>query len=451
MFTRQVFCAIFSLSLFLSLCSSETAIAQTLESDKMLETLDLIRKEKFDLVLPGAMRDNNIDMWIHVMGTKNREEGNLDPLRLDFGSNTGIFIFTDRGGDRIERALLGRASTTARNSEAYDLYGPESDLNQFVSERDPNRIGVNFSETIPIADGISYTDYLKLVNLLGDNYSERIVSAENLITDFRGRRVMNEIIFFAELCKQTVAVMEKGFDLIEPGVTTINEISRWLVNQNMTMGLDAIFQFLLPGVFLRDSDGNARSARASDDYVIQRGDLVHIDFGTIHMNYRIDIKRFAYILREGENALPSEYQETFDKALKAREIFRKNIKVGRTGGETYAILMRKLEEAGYVHNDRQEYDGNADLEKTQISIDFHPLGNSWPADGGGPRMSPRSKNDQQKIPLNHLFVLEYFIYDPVPEWGKGKHISMAIEDDVTVTERGVEFLYPPINQIRLIR
>ena len=43
------------------------------------------------------------------------------------------------------------------------------------------------------------------------------------------------------------------------------------------------------------------------------------------------------------------------------------------------------------------------------------------------------------------------IYDPVPEWGQGKHISLSIEDDVTVTERGVEFLYPPIKQIRLIR
>lgn len=420
----------------------QTLEAQTLESDKMLEILDIIRKEKFDNVLPQAMRDNNIDMWIHVMGTKNGEEGNLDPFRLDFGSNTGIFIFTDRGGDRIERAVLGRASTTARTSEAYDIYGPESDLNQFVSERDPKRIGVNFSETIAIADGISYTDYLKIINILGDKYAERIVSAENLIVDFRGRRVTSEIVFFAELCKQTVNVMNSAFDLIEPGVTTLNEISRWLVNQNMTLGLDAVFQFLLPGVW---------SSAGSDDQVIRRGDLVHIDFGTIHMNYRIDIKRFVYVLREGEDSVPPEIQNTFDKALKAREIFRKNIKVGRTGGETYTILMQKLEEAGYVTNDRQQYDVNADLEKAQISIDFHPLGNSWPADGGGPRMSPRSKNDQQNIPLNHLFVLEYMIYDPVPEWGKGKHISLSIEDDVTVTERGVEFLYPPIKQIRIIR
>ena len=87
--------------------------AEIYESDKMLDVLDVIRREKFDLILPQAMRDNKIDMWIQVMGTKNGEEGNLDPLRLDLGSNTGIFVFTDRGGDRIERAGLGRISTTA--------------------------------------------------------------------------------------------------------------------------------------------------------------------------------------------------------------------------------------------------------------------------------------------------------------------------------------------------
>ncbi len=30
------------------------------------EVLRLMRNEKLDLILPGAMRDNNVDMWIHV-------------------------------------------------------------------------------------------------------------------------------------------------------------------------------------------------------------------------------------------------------------------------------------------------------------------------------------------------------------------------------------------------
>ena len=84
----RILLKVFSIFLF-----AQGLLAQTLEKDKMLNLLDLIRKEKFDHTLPQAMRDNTINMWIHVMGTKNAEEGNLDPLRLDFGSNTGIFIF----------------------------------------------------------------------------------------------------------------------------------------------------------------------------------------------------------------------------------------------------------------------------------------------------------------------------------------------------------------------
>ena len=41
------------------------------------EALRLMRIEKLDLILPGAMRDNNVDMWIHVTraGDQDRQRG----------------------------------------------------------------------------------------------------------------------------------------------------------------------------------------------------------------------------------------------------------------------------------------------------------------------------------------------------------------------------------------
>ncbi len=56
-----------------------------------------------------------------------------------------------------------------------------------------------------------------------------------------------------------------------------------------------------------------------------------------------------------------------------------------------------------------------------------------------------------EIPIYNLFVLEYSIDMPVPELGKGKHIYMAISDDVVVTERGMEYPNPPFNEIQVIR
>ena len=57
------------------------------------EILKLIRKDKFDLILPGALRDNGFDMWIHVI-----RDGIPDPLALDLGGTAGYFVFTDHGG-----------------------------------------------------------------------------------------------------------------------------------------------------------------------------------------------------------------------------------------------------------------------------------------------------------------------------------------------------------------
>src|SRR5262245_4044960 len=75
--------------------------ATTTDDDPLKEVNNRIRREKFDKILPEVMRKNRVDMWIHVM-----REGSLDPFGAeDLGSTSGVFVFTDRGSDRIERAI----------------------------------------------------------------------------------------------------------------------------------------------------------------------------------------------------------------------------------------------------------------------------------------------------------------------------------------------------------
>ena len=50
------------------------------EAQRRWELMNQIRQEKFDLVLPEVMRENNVDMWITV-----NREGFEDPLTEDFG------------------------------------------------------------------------------------------------------------------------------------------------------------------------------------------------------------------------------------------------------------------------------------------------------------------------------------------------------------------------------
>ena len=72
--------------------------------------LSLIWKEKFDIVLPKVMKEHNIDMWIQVI-----RYGNPDPLEHDLGGTGGHFIFTDKGSERIERAVLGGGAEYCSN------------------------------------------------------------------------------------------------------------------------------------------------------------------------------------------------------------------------------------------------------------------------------------------------------------------------------------------------
>ena len=76
------------------------------EARRRWEVQRQIRLDKFEQVLPAVMRKHGIDMWIVAMKENHRE-----PLWEDLGrgyvSGIGYYVFTDRGGHRIERAALG--------------------------------------------------------------------------------------------------------------------------------------------------------------------------------------------------------------------------------------------------------------------------------------------------------------------------------------------------------
>ena len=176
------------------------------------------------------------------------------------------------------------------------------------------------------------------------------------------------------------------------------------------------------------------------------GDLVKIDWGVSMMNFSCDIKRIGYVLKEGETAVPPGIQNAYDQALKVREIIRKHIKPGRSAAETLEILSRKVEEAGFVVIKIE--DKITDTEKIDVSIGCHSVGNQ--ASCIGPSITRWSPwQSQFTIQPTNLFAFEFFVYTPVPEMG-GKKLRIGLEENVIVTENGLEYLYPEIDRILLI-
>jgi len=487
MFTRKVFCIFVSLFMFLGLCIDAMAFSSPIDADipsqqaqkedDLREWNNQIRRDKFDIVLPVAMRKNNVDMWIHVMRIAIPDPFGAEEL----GSTSGVFVFTDRGGDRIERAILGRRwGATHRDwgekdynlveeCGAYDIIGKPvfvkeplaspmieydfrfKDLREFVEARDPKRIGVNFKLNLGkwetyidfggARDGLSHTDYLLLAKELGDKYASRLVSSEYVIMDYIINKVPSEIKLLKKISMDRVERAKKAFSEIVPGETKRRDA-------RVT-------------VFRRTKTGESQRGRTSGfgSDRIERGDIV----GAPSQGF------YGYVLREGEAEPPPEIKKLWAEYLKIDKILAETIKAGLTPREIQKNYRRRFEKEGIIVRDDQlhmvipknnfpVYSEGFDPEKTHLSIDCHGMmkgARERPEENYfGPRISSYGPTWTWDIPLppNHHFVLEYFFYMPSPaDEDKDQYLFWWDHEQAIATESGVGYLSPPQEELYLIK
>ncbi len=414
------------------------------EARSRWERMAQIRRDKFDHVLPEAMRENEIDMWIVA-----RREGYDDPLTPDLGGgyvgDVGYYVFTDRGGERIERAALGITGPLLENGGGYDVVTGQYDLREFVAERDPQRIGVNTAEHIGAADGLSHTMYRRIRRTLGEPWADRLVSAEKLVSDFRSRRTATEIAAFAEAGEMSRRIAERALsnEVITPGETTLADVAWWMMEELHRRNLGSSFG--LPSVY---ATGPGGVEATSDDRVIRPGDLLMIDWGVGFLNFHTDMKRVAYVLRDGEDAAPEGIRTAFRKGLEVREILTSTIRPGRTAEETLRIIERRIDEAeGFSY--MEAFDQPTEGPHTDVIIGSHSVGNLGHGIGPSIAFFNPERLTYELRPSN-LISVELFAWTPAPEWG-GAKVRIPLEDDAVLTERGVEWLYPANRRILLVR
>ncbi len=410
--------------------------AYSQESFRRWRIQNQIRLDKFDLVLPEVMRENKIDMWIIAC-----REGNFDPLYSFLGEgyvgHNGYFIFTDTGKPRIERTVLGIEGYLLEEGKAYDYFGSESELKEFVTKRDPKSIGLNMSKAIGRSDGLSYTERMELADLLGKKYEARFVSAEKLASDFRSRHTATEIAAFAEAGDYSFRIAEKALsnEVIKPGVTTLEDVAWWMKEELFKHNLESSFG--MPSIYITGPNGIEAT---SSDRIIQRGDILMLDWGVGLMGYYTDMKRMAYVLKEGEKELPKSIQHAFDQAVRVRELVVATIKPEITAKQNEINVYKALAGAGFSPI---EFNKPGNDDKTDVVIGCHAVGD-W-GHGSGPSIAFFSPVQlTYTVKPTNLLSIELFAYTALPEW-EGKKLRIPLEDDAVVTTRGVEWVYP-INQ-----
>ena len=225
-------------------------------------------------------------------------------------------------------------------------------------------------------------------------------------------------------------------------MTTLEDVAWWMSDQQLQRGLESSFD--MPSVYITGPSG---IEAVSTDRIIQRGDLLTLDWGVGFLDFYTDMKRIAYVLREGETEAPAGLRRAFARGLEARAVMKAAIKPAPTAQAALDATWAAIEEAGFG---RIEFNQPGDdPEVTDVVIAAHSVGN-W-GHGIGPSLAFFNPTRlTYELRPSSLISVELFAYTAHPDWDNAK-VRIALEDDAVVTERGVEWLYPVADRILLIK
>ena len=425
-------------------------------SKERFETWREIVADKLDRALLPAMRRHEIDMWIVL-----DRENNPDPLHAELGGGfSGVraaFIFYDNGSDSPEKIYYGSHTQPANSvvAQVYDekvYYGYTREgltpyLQQAVAERDPQKIGVNTSETLPEADGLTVGLSDFLIDAIGPKYAERVTSAELVVRDFRLNRTELETAAYIDALNWTDRWMRGALsaEVVRPGQTTAADIAWWLEDKALEIGLSSSATTRVV------RDGNAMPVH-DPDMALAPGDIINIDGGLEYLGFAVDIKRTAYILKPGETEMPDGLQTAWREAQKMGELYASKMLPGAIGHEIWASINADAIDRGYRAVGPNTGGVGQESLAPEIGVYGHSVGNHMHDIGARVAANmPFAYGDRVGFPLqeNEWVAIELHVNSPIPEWD-GKAWYARFEEAARVTENGARWMIDNQEDVILI-
>ena len=403
-----------------------------------------VKAEKMRLHLQPAMRRNGIDMWI-IMS----REFHPDPMLDLFGGyglsgwygHRNAYVFHDPGGDApLESVIFGTHQSDHMLAffdriESYGEEGLKPHLREYVQFVDPQRIAINRSRTVSMADGITAEMLAYLEDAIGEPYASRLESAESLIFDYVGVRTDAELDIETEASWRTWNILRRAFsnEVVTPGTTSLMEIWGWIVDEWKSQHLE--FNFA-PGLTVH-RQGESEPLSAASDPVILPGDIIHVDFGVRLMGLVTDQQHLAYVLRPGETSVPRGLQDAFAQSAKVAQIYAEELKPGTLGTEVKANVERRARSGGidalvYGHTQGNWVHG--------VGARTVP---DWPERYGIFAVKP--------VKTREFWSIEFRTLAAIPEWD-GQLVPIQREEDAWIDDSGeVSFITGPQREFWLIR
>lgn len=409
--------------------------AQILSEKERSEIRDEIIEDRLLNLLPKLMDRADIDMWI-VMSREYNEDPvirSMLPAKWFAARRRTILVFyRDKDSNLTERLAVSTYDVGKNIKTAWDKnkFPNQWDaLCEIIVQRNPKKIGLNYSEHFGIADGLVLTDYNEFMKVLPEDYQSKIVSAENLAIAWIETRTNLEMKYFAQLVEITHQVIAEAFSssVITSGKTTTEDVQWWIRDKITALGLETWFH---PTIDIQRSNAKLESfknvfSKDTEGEVIEAGDLLHCDVGIQYLGLNSDVQEQAYVLKAGEKEVPKFLREAMVQGNRLQDIFTSNFVTGKTGNE---IFLKSLKDAK--------------SEGIKPSIYSHPLGlyghsagavfGMWDQQDGVPGAGdyPLYKNTAYAIELNASVFLQ--------EWDR--EIRIMLEEDGFWGEHGFRFI-----------
>jgi len=400
---------------------------------------DVLQK-RFDDLLPAVMRECGFDMWLIICN-----EDNHDPVfrtMIPWESWTPILqilVFYDAGIEKVvERLNLSMTEMNGMMAHVWDYDGTEEQwqcLKRIITERNPKRIGINQSDVIWGADGLTAGLKEKLIATLCSELSSRLESAESLCIRWLETRIPQELILYEQVAAIAHALIKETYSrkAITPGVTTCEDL-RWYYWQRVSeLGLKVSFT---PS-FRRIRSEASKAKWGENDTAIRQGDMLHCDVGIEYLRLLSDHQELAYVLNPGETDVPKGFKDGMAQSNRLQEIFIREWKQGITGNEILTSALTKARKEG--------------LSKPRIYS--HSLGHYLHEPGplmGLPweQVCCPGRGDVV-MNYNTCYTVELRATCKVPEW-KDQEVIFWMEQDAAFTENGVIFLDARQKEFHLI-
>jgi Xaa-Pro aminopeptidase len=393
---------------------------------------------RFDTVLPELMRREGIDLWTIVSREYNDDPvfRSMAPLTTYSSRRRTILAFHRTPAGTVERASIGRFDydglfpvVKTHNDAQWD------GLRKYVEERDPKVIGVNTSEAWNHADGLTANERDNLLDALGPKYAPRVKSAEMLAVGWLEVKLPEETDAFRHVMRIAHQVIREAFsnEVIVPGVTTTDDVVWWMRQRVAELGLGGWFH---PSVTIWRR-GGVPSDLPPDRRVIQRGDMLHTDFGLVYLGFSTDTQHNAYILRPGETDAPPGLKQGLAAANRLQDLTMQHAKVGATGNQALAQALAQARKEGLTP-----------------SIYCHPIG--YHGHAAGP---PIGMTDYQEgVPARGGYVfrpntwhsIELNVTHNVKEWDN-QPVRFALEEDAALLDSGWDWIDGRQTQFYLVK